>query len=146
MARSRKHDVDEIAFNGRATVKGQPGTTGVTNDDEVVAVVTGPFRAFEDVRRQQGGLVTVGKVTTGEIMVLTGEEADEFRERLQEQRRVRGDNVNPEQGGLSSGLGEDYEAWQFRDLQAECKNRDVNAKGSRAELIERLRESERLEE
>lgn len=57
-----------------------------------------------------------------------------------EQRQGKGSSVSSTDGNGQTTDQElpDYSEWAYKDLQAECKARDLNATGKAEELIDRL--------
>ena len=136
----RRYDVDELAFLGRANVE---NVKNKTHGDHVVALVEGTLDQFVDVSRKESGLAIVGKVTTGEILVLTGEEADDAKERLAVLRDKRTDGVHPDQERIEMPRDK-YQAMSAKALKDEAKARGLSQAGSKSDLVQRLLDSEDL--
>lgn len=133
---NKTYDVDEVQLQGRADTG--EAIRRATKGDKIVLVVEGTVRAFEDSSPAHRGDIVVAKARVGECIVLTGDEYDEFMGRLSEQRA---DRKSPGQTTITDAPDDEYSGLSHFEARALCKDRGLNARGSRDALIQRLREN-----
>lgn len=134
---------ETIALSGKAYVahggnKEHNARAKFATGDKVFLVVEGTVRAFEESESQSSGKETKLKARLDEATVLTGADEKEFRQILADQRRVREDKVDKDQGRLE--VVDDYTGLNKQELVDLCKERGLAiGNRSKAELADLLR-------
>lgn len=86
---AKGHDAGQLALQGRVAVELQRAKLG----DRVMIVVEGTLRAFETVSSSHAGDYTIAKARTGEAIILSDQEAQQFAPQLDELRHLRNGGV-----------------------------------------------------
>lgn len=106
---------------------------------DVVIICSCSLRAVEKAKTAHRGKDRVAKFSMDTAIIATGDEGEELLERLTE---VRLERERGNQGNLADSIEDEYTGLTHRQAQALCKERGLNGKGSRLELIQRLREND----
>lgn len=111
--------------------------------EEVVLLVKATMRSAEDTRTASRGMDHVAKVSLNTAIRVTGDEADEFSERLDEvaAEQERTNRESKGQLNVADSIDDEYSGLSHKEAQKLCKDRTLNARGSRLELIQRLRDN-----
>lgn len=89
---------------------------------------------------QSTGKRHVAHVRMDSAIIATSDEGDELLERLTEARaEAAGDEKAGGTANLADSIEDEYSGQSHAQLRKLCKEREINAKGSRLELAQRLR-------
>lgn len=112
--------------------------------DDVAIIVHGSLRAVETAKTAHRGRDQVAKFSMNSALLATGAEGEELLERLEEVRAEERASKT-EAGGqqnVADAVDDEYSGLSHAEARELCKTRSLNAKGSRLELIQRLREND----
>lgn len=110
---------------------------------EVALIVRASLAATSDVNTAHRGKDHVARFRMDTVILATDEEGEELLDRLNEVR-AEDDRANAEkagQGNLADSKDDEYAGLTHHEARSLCKERKLSAKGSRLELIQRLRDN-----